>query len=83
MSRIAKLPVSIPQGVEVAVHGEEVAVVGSLGALRLSLHHKVAMTQNGAQPSFAPTEASAEAMALYRHHAPTGEQHGGWREQGL
>jgi large subunit ribosomal protein L6 len=64
MSRIAKLPVSIPQGVEVAVHGEEVAVKGSLGALRLSLHHKVAMTQNGAQLSFAPAEASAEAMAL-------------------
>jgi large subunit ribosomal protein L6 len=64
MSRIAKLPVPIPQGVEVAVHGEEVAVKGSLGALRLSLHRKVAMTQNGAQLSFAPTEASAEAMAL-------------------
>jgi len=37
MSRIAKLPVSIPQGVEVAVQGEEVAVKGGLGSLRMAL----------------------------------------------
>ncbi|MEY3036954.1 MAG: 50S ribosomal protein L6 [Burkholderiaceae bacterium] len=64
MSRIAKLPVSIPQGVEVAVQGEEVAVKGGLGSLRMALHSKVAMKQDGQQLTFAPVEPGAEAMAL-------------------
>ena len=64
MSRIAKLPVSIPQGVEVAVQGEEVAVKGGLGSLRMALHSKVAMKQDGQQLTFAPAETGAEAMAL-------------------
>ncbi|MDA0227605.1 MAG: 50S ribosomal protein L6 [Proteobacteria bacterium] len=64
MSRIAKLPVSIPQGVEVAVQGEEVAVKGGLGSLRMALHSKVAMKQDSQQLTFAPAEPSAEAMAL-------------------
>lgn len=43
MSRIGKNPVSIPEGVEVQVNGQEVKAKGKLGELSLTVHDDVAV----------------------------------------
>jgi large subunit ribosomal protein L6 len=41
MSRIGKLPVAIPQGVEIDMHDREIVVKGPKGALTVSRHPKI------------------------------------------
>ncbi len=45
MSRIAKNPVTIPQGVEVTLKGQTVTVKGSKGVLKRTLNDQVNVTQ--------------------------------------
>lgn len=43
MSRIGKNPVSIPEGVEINVNGQEVKAKGKLGELSMTVHDEVAV----------------------------------------
>lgn len=43
MSRIGKNPVSIPEGVEIQVNGQDVKAKGKLGELSLTVHDEVAV----------------------------------------
>lgn len=45
MSRIAKNPISLPQGVELQVNGDEVSVKGPKGQLKTVLHPAVRLEQ--------------------------------------
>ena len=54
MSRVAKNPVKLPQGVEIKVDGHEVSVKGPKGALNLSMHPAVEMIQEEGELRFAP-----------------------------
>lgn len=45
MSRIANSPVTLPQGVEVKLDGQDVSVKGAKGALQLSVHPTVEIVQ--------------------------------------
>ncbi len=45
MSRVAKKPVELPKGVEVTLNGQELSVKGAKGVLNLSVHPKVAVSQ--------------------------------------
>jgi len=47
MSRIGKLPVQIPQGVEVADKGSHLEVSGPKGTLSVAKHRKIAYSQDG------------------------------------
>jgi len=47
MSRVAKNPVVLPQGVEVALAAGEVSVKGPLGALKQKLHPSVTVERDG------------------------------------
>ena len=43
LSRIAKLPINIPQGVEVAITGSLVKVKGSLGQIEFTFNDAIAL----------------------------------------
>lgn len=65
MSRVAKKPVSVPNGVEVKIDGQHLSVTGAKGTLTHQIHAQVEITQEGAELTFAPRneEKSANAIA--------------------
>ncbi|MDO9436030.1 50S ribosomal protein L6 [Hydrogenophaga sp.] len=64
MSRIGKLPVTIPAGVEVAVKDDHINVKGALGTLSLKLNALVAVEIKGGTLTFVPVNDSREANAM-------------------
>ena len=64
MSRIGKLPVAIPAGVEVAVKDDQINVKGANGALSLNQSALVKVENKGAALSFTPVNDSREANAM-------------------
>jgi len=64
MSRVGKMPVSIPQGVDVAIKQDQVNVKGALGALALAQNALVTITNDAGKLSFAPANDSREANAM-------------------
>ncbi|NKC12273.1 MAG: 50S ribosomal protein L6 [Gammaproteobacteria bacterium] len=63
MSRIAKAPVNVPSGVDVAQAGQDVTVKGPKGTLTHTLHREVEMTREDGMLKFAPRSGSKPAMA--------------------
>jgi large subunit ribosomal protein L6 len=66
MSRVAKAPISLPSGVDVAVSGQEVAVKGGKGDLSLTVHDDVTVSREDGVLKVAPRDAEdfdAWAMA--------------------
>ena len=64
MSRIGKLPVTIPTGVEVAVKDDLINVKGTLGALALAQNALVKVESKGGVLTFVPADESREANAM-------------------
>jgi large subunit ribosomal protein L6 len=64
MSRIGKLPVTIPAGVEVSVKEDLINVKGALGALALAQNALVKIENNAGSLSFTPVSDSREANAM-------------------
>ena len=64
MSRVGKLPVMIPAGVDVSFNAGQVSVKGTGGALQLTLNTLVTMTNDAGKLSFAPANESREADAM-------------------
>ena len=64
MSRIGKLPVAVPAGVEVAVKEDLINVKGALGALALAQNALVKVENNAGSLSFTPVNESREANAM-------------------
>ena len=64
MSRIGKMPVSIPAGVDVAINNGTINVKGSGGALSLAQNALVSVVNNAGALSFAPANESREANAM-------------------
>ena len=64
MSRVGKMPVSVPAGVDVALKQDQINVKGALGALALAQNALVTITQDGDKLSFAPANDSREANAM-------------------
>jgi large subunit ribosomal protein L6 len=58
------MPVSIPQGVEVALSNEQISVKGSLGTLVRPAHRLVTLSSNDGKISFVPADESTEANAM-------------------
>lgn len=58
MSRVAKSPVALPKGVEVAINGQDVEVKGAKGALSFTLHNLVDIKNEGGVLSFSPRETT-------------------------
>jgi len=64
MSRVGKMPVAVPQGVDVKITPEVVTVKGGLGTLSLPANKLVTVAQDGANLKVAPANESAEANAM-------------------
>ena len=64
MSRVGKMPVSVPVGVDVAIKQDQINVKGALGALALAQNALVTITNDAGKLSFAPANDSREANAM-------------------
>ncbi len=64
MSRVGKIPVNIPAGVDVSVQQDQISVKGPGGQLAISSNMLVSVTNNGGKLSFAPANDSREANAM-------------------
>ena len=64
MSRIGKMPVTVPTGVEVAINSAQISVKGSLGSLVVNQNTLVKVENNSGSISFVPVDESREANAM-------------------
>ena len=64
MSRVAKMPVSIPQGVDIAIKEDQINVKGALGTLALTQNAHVVVKSEDGKLTFAPVNDSREANAM-------------------
>ena len=63
-SRVARQPVAIPKGVEIAIDGQQVQVKGPKGAHGYSVHEWVEVRREEDQVVFAPRRANRPANAM-------------------
>ncbi len=64
MSRVGKMPVVIPAGVEFGVKDGVISIKGAGGALKLAQHASVVVENQAGKVSFIPVDASREANAM-------------------
>ncbi len=64
MSRVGKMPVAVPQGVDVAIKDDQITVKGSNGALTRTLNPLVAIKIDGGTVTFTPANDTAAADAM-------------------
>jgi large subunit ribosomal protein L6 len=64
MSRVGKMPIAVPKGVDVSVTAEQISVKGSLGTLVRPVNALVTVKNDNGSLSFAPANESVEADAM-------------------
>ena len=64
MSRVAKKPIELPQGVEFSVKGREVSVKGPKGYLTTILHDAVELSQEDNVLTLAPRDSRQSSLAV-------------------
>jgi large subunit ribosomal protein L6 len=64
MSRVGKMPVAIPQGVDVTVNADTISVKGSLGTLVRAINPLVSIKNEAGKLSVVPTDTSVAAGAM-------------------
>lgn len=64
MSRVGKMPVAIPAGVDVSVKEDQISVKGTGGTLNLARNPLVNVVSNDGKLSFEPANDSREANAM-------------------
>lgn len=64
MSRVGKMPVAVPQGVDVAIKDDQISVKGSGGQLSLAQNALVKVSSKDGKLSFEPANESREANAM-------------------
>jgi len=64
MSRVGKMPVAIPAGVDVSVKDDQISVKGTGGTLNLARNALVNVVSNDGKLSFEPANDSREANAM-------------------
>ncbi len=64
MSRVGKMPLPLPKGVDVSVTAEQISVKGSLGTLVRPINELVTVKNEDGKLTFAPANASVEADAM-------------------
>ena len=64
MSRIGKMPITVPQGVDVSISAENITVKGSIGTLVRAQNPLVAVKNEAGKLSFAPANDSAASDAM-------------------
>ena len=64
MSRVGKMPVTVPSGVDVAFKDNQINVKGALGTLALTKNALVTIVNDAGKLTFAPANDSREANAM-------------------
>jgi len=64
MSRVGKMPVAVPKGVDVAITADQITVKGANGSLTRALHGQVIIKNEDGKLSFLPANDSTEADAM-------------------
>lgn len=64
MSRIGKMPIVVPNGVEVSIKADQISVKGAGGTLSLVPSTQVKVSNEGGKLSFTPMNESREADAM-------------------
>ena len=64
MSRVGKMPVVVPAGVDVAIKEDQISVKGSGGTLTLAQNALVKIASDAGKLSFTPANDSREANAM-------------------
>jgi large subunit ribosomal protein L6 len=64
MSRVGKMPIAIPQGVDVSIKEDQISVKGAGGQLAIPAHALVKVSNQDGKLSFEPADASREANAM-------------------
>jgi len=64
MSRVGKMALNIPQGVDVSVADGQIKVKGALGTLVRPAHELVSLQNEGGQLKFVPSDESVAADAM-------------------
>ena len=64
MSRVGKMPIPVPAGVEVTIATEKMSVKGSQGTLSLPLTGQVTIKNESNTLTFAPADETREANAM-------------------
>jgi len=64
MSRVGKMPLPLPKGVDVSVNAEQISVKGSLGTLVRPVNALVSIKNEDGKLMFAPANESVEADAM-------------------
>ena len=64
MSRVGKMPITVPQGVDVSVTAEQISVKGAQGTLTRKVNPLVAVKNDAGKVSFTATNDSTEADAM-------------------
>jgi large subunit ribosomal protein L6 len=64
MSRVGKMPINVPQGVDVSITAEQITVKGANGTLTRQSTALVDVRKDGAVLTFVPTNEGPEANAM-------------------
>ena len=64
MSRVGKMPVAVPQGVDVAIKEDQISVKGKGGSLVLAQNDLVKVSNEGGKLTFIAANESREANAM-------------------
>ena len=64
MSRVGKMPVTVPAGVDVSIKDDQISVKGAGGQLAVAAHALVQVNNEGGKLSFVPANDSREANAM-------------------
>jgi large subunit ribosomal protein L6 len=64
MSRVGKLPVNVPAGVDVSIKEDQISVKGTGGTLQLAQNSLVKVINDAGKLSFQPANESREADAM-------------------
>ena len=75
MSRIGKMPITVPSGVEVSVSGQNVSVKGPKGSLTHVLREPIAIAQDGTTLTLTRPNETREARSLAWNVTHHREQH--------
>jgi large subunit ribosomal protein L6 len=64
MSRVGKMPIDVPKGVDVQLTADKVTVKGSNGTLSRALSNHVRVKHDAGQVTFEPADESVQANAM-------------------
>lgn len=64
MSRVGKMPIAVPQGVDVSINAEQISVKGVLGTLSRPVHRLVTVSSEAGRLLIAPVDQTPEADAM-------------------